>query len=67
MNPVELDRLEMQVERLMHLISSLQHENASLRQKMAVHIQEQTRLHHKNESAAKQVKQIIKQLKEELS
>lgn len=67
MNTVELDRLEMQVERLMHLISTLQHENASLRQKMAMHIQVQTRLHHKNESAAKQVKQIIKQLKEALS
>ncbi len=67
MNSVELNCLEMQVEKLMHLISSLQHENASLRQKMAVHIQEQTRLQHKNESAVKQVKQIIKQLKEELS
>lgn len=67
MNSVELNHLEMQVERLMHLVSSLQHENASLRQKMAVHIQEQTRLQHKNDFAAKQVKQIIKQLKEELS
>jgi uncharacterized protein (TIGR02449 family) len=57
----------MQVERLMQLVSSQQHENVMLRQKMAVHIQEQTRLHHQNESAAKQVKQIIKQLKEALS
>lgn len=67
MNLVKFDRLEMQVERLMHMIDSLQHENALLRQKMAVHIQEQARLQHRNETAAKQVKQIIKQLKEELS
>jgi uncharacterized protein (TIGR02449 family) len=67
MNPVKFDHLEIQIEKLMHMVGSLQYENASLRQKMAVHIQEQTRLQHKNESAAKQVKQIIKQLKEELS
>lgn len=67
MNSVEINQLNSQVDKLMHLVSSLTQENAALRQKMAVHIQEQTRLQHKNVFAAKQVKQIIKQLKEELA
>jgi len=67
MNPVELDHLELQIEHLMHMIETLQFENATLRQKMAMHIQERTRLQHKNQRAAKQVKQIIKNIKEELA
>lgn len=67
MNPVELDHLEMQISHLMHMIETLQFENATLRQKMAMHIQERTRLQHRNQRAAKQVKQIIKNIKEELA
>jgi uncharacterized protein (TIGR02449 family) len=67
MNSVEINQLNSQVDQLMHLVNSLTQENAVLRQKMAVHIQEQTRLQHKNIFAAKQIKQIIKQLKEELT
>lgn len=67
MNSVEINQLNNQVDQLMGLVSSLTHENAALRQKIAVHIQEQTRLQHKNVFAAKQIKQIIKQLKEELT
>lgn len=67
MNPVELDHLELQIGHLMHMIETLQFENATLRQKMAMHIQERTRLQHKNRRAAKQVKQIIKNIKEELA
>ncbi len=67
MSPVELDHLELQVDHLMRVIETLQFENATLRQKMAMHIKERTRLQHKNERASKQVKQIIKQIKEELS
>lgn len=67
MNPVELDHLEIQVDHLMRVIETLQFENATLRQKMAMHIKERTRLQHKNDRASKQVKQIIKQIKEELS
>lgn len=66
-NPVELDHLEMQVDHLMRVIETLQFENATLRQKMAMHIKERTRLEHKNDRAVKQVKQIIKQIKEELA
>ena len=67
MNQIELDHLGFQVEHLMHLIETLQLENATLRQKMAMHIKERTRLQHKNERSTKQVKQIIKQIKEELA
>ncbi len=67
MNTTELDHLEIQVDHLMHVIETLQFENASLRQKMAMHIKERARLQHKNERTTKQVKQIIKQIKEELS
>lgn len=67
MNRIELDHLELQVDHLMRLIETLQFENATLRQKMAMHIQERARLQHKNQSAVRQVKQIIKNIKEELS
>ncbi|MCX7121433.1 MAG: TIGR02449 family protein [Gammaproteobacteria bacterium] len=67
MKTVELNHLETQVDHLMHLIETLQFENVSLRQKMAVHIKERTRLQYKNQRASKQVKQIIKNIKEELS
>ncbi len=67
MNPIELEHLGYQVDHLMHLVETLQFENATLRQKMAMHIKERTRLQHKNERAVKQIKQIIKHFKEELS
>lgn len=67
MSQIELDHLGFQVEHMMHLIETLQLENATLRQKMALHIKERTRLQHKNDRATKQVKQIIKQIKEELA
>lgn len=67
MNSVDLDHLGLQVDHLMRLIENLQFENATLKQKMAMHIKERTRLQHKNQSAVKQVKQIIKQIKEELA
>lgn len=66
MNTAELVHLESQVDYLMRVIETLQSENTGLRQKMATHIQECTRLQHKNQRAASQVKQIIKQMKEEL-
>ncbi|HLB55991.1 MAG TPA: TIGR02449 family protein [Coxiellaceae bacterium] len=66
-SPLELDHLELQVDHLMRVIETLQFENASLRQKMATHIQERSRLQNINERASKQVKQIIKQIKEELA
>ena len=67
MSQIELDHLEFQVGHLMHLIETLQLENATLRQKMAMHIKERARLQDKNQRATKQVKQIIKQIKEELA
>ena len=67
MKTLELNELESQVNHLMRLIENVQLENAALKQKMAMHIQERTRLQYKNQRAAKQVKQIIKNLKEELS
>lgn len=67
MSTIEFDQLKIQVDRMMQFITHLQKENALLRHKMAVHIQDQTRLHHRTEAAAKQVKQIIKQLKEAVS
>ncbi|PIZ04745.1 MAG: TIGR02449 family protein [Gammaproteobacteria bacterium CG_4_10_14_0_8_um_filter_38_16] len=67
MNATELDHLVMQVDHLMQLIETLQFENAGLRQKMAVHIQERSRLQNQQDRIAKQIKQTIKQMKEELS
>lgn len=66
MATAELDRLELQVSHLMQLIDVLRSENAMLRQKMMGSMKERTRLQHKNERALRQVKQLIKQLKEGL-
>ncbi len=63
----ELDHLGMQVDHLLRLIETLQLENVTLRKKMAVHIQERTRLLSKNQRASKRLKQIIKQIKEGLA
>ena len=67
MNPVEIDQLAVQVDQLMRTVESLQFENDALRQKIAVSIQERTRLIYKNQRASKQIRQIIKQMKEEIS
>lgn len=66
MSAPELIHLGSQVESLMEVISGLQSENNQLRQKIAVHIQENARLQHKNERALSHIKQVIKQMKEEL-
>ena len=66
-NLIGLDHLELQVDHLIRVIETLQFENATLRQKMAMHIKERTRLEYKNDRAVKQVKQIVKQIKEELA
>ncbi len=67
MQAAELFHLESQVDHLMHVIKSLQTENNQLRQKIATHIQDYARLQHKTERTTQQVKQIIKNMKEELS
>ena len=67
MQPTDIIHLESQVDHLMRVIDALQVENNQLRQKIAVHIQECTRLQHKNERVTSQVKQVIKQMKEEIS
>ncbi|MCX7125840.1 MAG: TIGR02449 family protein [Gammaproteobacteria bacterium] len=67
MKTLELNHLETQIDHMMRLIDSLQLENAALKQKMAMHIQERTRAQYKNQRASKQIKQIIKTIKEELS
>ena len=45
-------------------LESLEFENAALRQKIAVHIKEHARLRSKNERTAKQIRLLIKQMKE---
>ena len=67
MNSTELDHLGLQIDHMMHMIETLQLENATLRQKIAVHIKERARLQHIHQRATKQVRQVIKQIKEELS
>ena len=67
MQTAELFHLESQIDHLMHVVKSLQMENNQLRRKIAAHIQEYGRLQHKTERAAQQVKQVIKNMKEELS
>jgi len=66
MTKLALNQLELQVETLLESLEQLQAENVLLRQKIAVHIQENARLQHKNVRAIMQVKQVIKQMKEEL-
>ena len=67
MQSTDLVRLESQVDHLMRVIKSLHTENNQLRQKIATHIQEYARLQHKTERTTQQVKQVIKNMKEELS
>lgn len=67
MQSAKLQHLSMQVDHLIQLIETLRLENATLKQKMAVHIKERTRIESKNQRAAEQVKRIIKQIKEELA
>jgi len=67
MKTQEFNHLESQVDQLINLVENLQFENATLKQKIAMHIQDRTRLQYKNQRATKQVKQIIKNLKEELA
>lgn len=45
-------------------LESLEFENAALKQKIAVHIKERARLQSKNERTAKQIKLLVKQMKE---
>ncbi|OGT25668.1 MAG: hypothetical protein A3I77_04725 [Gammaproteobacteria bacterium RIFCSPLOWO2_02_FULL_42_14] len=63
----QLDQLELQVSHLMHLASALRSENIVLRQKMAESVKDRARLQYRNQRAARQVKQIVKQLKEGLA
>lgn len=67
MQTASLQHLSMQIDHLMQLIETLRLENATLKQKMAVHAKEKTRLESKNQRAAEQVKRIVKQIKEELA
>ena len=45
-------------------LESLEFENAALKQKIAVHIKERARLKSKNERIAKQIRLLVKQMKE---
>jgi len=63
----ELTQIESQVDNLMRVIDTLQFENAALKQKIAVHIKGHASLQYKNQRTAKQIRQLIKQMKEELS
>lgn len=67
MSSIHLERVSSQVDQMMQMIEKLRMENASLRQKMAVQSQERARLLHKNQRATKRLKQIIKQIKEEMA
>ncbi len=63
----DLTELESQVDNLMRTIDVLQFENAALKQKIAVHIKGHASAQHKNQRVAKQIRQLIKQMKEELA
>lgn len=45
-------------------LESLEFENAALKQKIAVHIKERARLKSNNERIAKQIRQLVKQMRE---
>lgn len=67
MSAHEMTQLSLQVDQLMKIVDSLQSENQLLRHKVATYIQENARLQHRNERASTQLKQVIKQMKEQLA
>lgn len=62
----DLMQLTSQIDQMMRVIENLRGENRQLRQKIATYIQENARLQHKSERVSTQIKQVIKNMKEEL-
>lgn len=67
MKTLELSELEVQVDQLIHTVEKLQTENRSLRHKLADRIRQCTHLQESQQKATQKIKEIISQLKEELS
>jgi uncharacterized protein (TIGR02449 family) len=66
METAELIELEMQVQSLIEMVESLQSENNSLRQRIATATQDRSVLQERHHDAAKRIKSIINELKEEI-
>ena len=66
MNTAELNNLEFQIESLIQGLQRLKMENQALKHKLAGSTRERSRLQELNLKSAVKIKQIIKQLKDEL-
>lgn len=66
MNTIEISDLELQIDNLIRAMERMKTENQSLRHKLSNSSQERARLQDKNKRASIQIKQVIRQLKEEL-
>ena len=62
---LELSGLEYQVDHLLRALEQAKSDNQNLRQKVAAHSRERSVLIEKNHHAAKKIKKIISQLKDE--
>ena len=67
MSTVKTHLLEQQVTRLLQAYSAIKRENTMLKQQLAASVKERANLQTKNQALAKEVKQIISQLKDEMS
>ncbi len=66
METTQLCDLELQVDYLLNFIQRLQEENSTLRQRLADAVQSRSTLQEQHYEAAKKIKLIINQLKEEI-
>lgn len=66
MEASQLADLELQVDYLLDFVQRLKSENKNLRQRLAEAVQGRSELQERHFEAARQVKQIINQLKEEI-
>jgi uncharacterized protein (TIGR02449 family) len=66
MESVEIDRLELQIERLLRLLESLQAENKQLRNQVSRYARERNLQYQNNRQAAGKIRKIISSLQEAL-
>lgn len=66
MQTAELHNLEAEIDNLLQSVDSYRNENKSLRHQLTMINRERIRLKEQNQTAAKKVKQLISQLKDEI-
>lgn len=66
MDTVQLNDLEYQIDTILKSLERLKAENTSLRHRLNISVREKSQLQERNQRAANKVKQIMRQLKEEM-